>query len=250
MNPYPVAVFFSSCRRAIAAHHKSLRFDVARVFKETGTRLAAHRSAQRAQDQVEASAFNVFQWLKPDENFLSDIFAELLDTEGAHGQGPLFLAELLQISGVPLIEGLEQARARREEGTLLIDNPLRRIDISVLFPRLQFGIGIENKPWASDEVDQVADYVRQMRQRYGERFLFLYWSGHGEMPTSLQPEEREFLERQNRLRVWSYQREVREWLQASRQACRAWKVNWFLDDLLDYLARTFVGAPRPSEEVS
>jgi hypothetical protein len=248
VNADAVTAFFSSCRWALAGHHQHLRSRVTEFTADLGPRLAARREEQQKRDRVEASAFTVFEWIKPDENRLSDIFAELLDAEGTHGQGPLFLGELLRIAGVPWVEGLDQAQAWREEETWLIDNPLRRIDISVEFPRLRFGIGIENKPWASDQPDQVADYVKHLRLRYGERFLFLYWSGQGRVPASLKREERESLERQNQLRVWSYPREVRRWLETSRQACRAARVCWFLDDLLGYLSANFVDRPGHAEE--
>jgi hypothetical protein len=248
VNPDAVADLFSSCRWAIAGHHQNLRSRVTMFHAEVAPSLTRHRTAQREIDRIAASAFTIFEWIRPDENRLSDIFAELLDAEGTHGQGPLFLGELLRIAGVPLIEGLDQARAWREDETWLIDNPLRRIDISVVFPRLQFGIGIENKPWASDQPDQVADYVKHLRLRYGERFLFLYWSGQGKMPSSLKREERESLECRNQLRVWSYRRELRRWLETSRQACRAAKVRWFLDDLLGFLAANFVDKPDHAKE--
>jgi hypothetical protein len=246
MNAATVAALLSTCRFALAGHHQALRLAAARFFVALGGRLAEERARQRARDLVEASAFTVFEWLRPDENRLSDIFAELLDAEGSHGQGSLFLNELLRVAGVPAITGLDEAKAWREEETWLIDNPLRRMDIAVELPG--FGIGIENKPWASDETDQVADYVEYLRRRYGSRFLFLYWSGRGAAPASLTPAERETLERQGRLRVWGYQRELRAWLEASRQACQAEKVRWFLDDLLGYLARTFTGVAALPEE--
>src|SRR5262249_25319412 len=155
--------------------------------------------------------------------------------------GTCFLAQLLRMVGLESLKSMEQARAWREDQTWLIDNQIRRIDITVDFPHLGFGIGIENKPWASDQTDQVADYVKPMRLRYGTRFLFMYWSGHGGMPTSIDRIERETLERENKLRVWSYRRELRQWLQTSRDACQAPKVCWFLDDLLNYLTQNFAG---------
>jgi hypothetical protein len=246
VNADAVASFFSSCHRAITGGRESLRCRVTGFFAQVGPSLAKRRQDQRAKDRVEASVFTVFEWIKPDENRLSDIFADLLDAEGIHGQGELFLAELLRVAGVPLVEGLDQAQAWREDETWLIDNPLRRIDISVDLPR--FGIGIENKPWASDQADQVADYVKHMRLRHGERFLFLYWSGQGSVPSSLGREERETLERRSQLRVWSYNGELREWLEACRRVCQAPKVCWFLSDLLAYLAHTFVGKSGRAED--
>src|SRR5258707_2461673 len=75
VNAAAVAAFFASCRRAVTEHHMHLRSAATTFFAGTGTLLGAHRAAQLARDWVEASAFNVFQWIKPDENCLSDIFA-------------------------------------------------------------------------------------------------------------------------------------------------------------------------------
>jgi hypothetical protein len=246
MNANAVGTFFSSCRDAITQHHMRFRSAATAFFANARTQLGLHRAKQLDRDRTEASAFTVFEWIKPDENCLSDIFANLLDPAlGDHGQGTLFLGELFRVAGIPMVEGLDKAEAWLEEDTWLIDNPLRRIDIVVRLP--SFGIAIENKPWASDQVDQVADYVEYMRRCYGERFAFFYWSGQGAAPTSIMPQERERLERAGRLHIWSYQREVREWLEACRHACQAKKVDWFLTDLLGYLARSFVEMPRPSE---
>ncbi len=46
---------------------------------------------QRLLDQKMATGFNVFDFIDPDENKLSDILAWLLDPKGSHGQNDLFL---------------------------------------------------------------------------------------------------------------------------------------------------------------
>ena len=50
------------------------------------TKLGQYQEAIRAYDLKTASDFNVFSFIRPDENRLSDMFAFLLDPGEAHGQ--------------------------------------------------------------------------------------------------------------------------------------------------------------------
>jgi hypothetical protein len=97
------------------------------------------------------------------------------------------------------------------------------------------GIGIENKPWAGDEPEQVMDYLAYLRSRYGDRYLFIYLSD-GHIPTSISREEWNRLSVANVVRQLSYHGEVTEWLEKCRQQCSADKVRWFLGDLIRFVA--------------
>jgi hypothetical protein len=94
---------------------------------------------------------------------------------------------------------------------------------------------------------RVVDSVHHFTSPNRRPRLTSTWTGHGGVPTSIGRVEREGLERENKLRVWSYRRELRQWLQTSRDACQAPKVRWFMDDLLNYLSQTFAGK-RAAEE--
>ena len=56
-----------------------------------------YKSTKKKFDLNLASAFNVFDFITPDENILSDIIAEIIFPEGDHGQGAVFLKNLLNI---------------------------------------------------------------------------------------------------------------------------------------------------------
>jgi hypothetical protein len=73
--------------------------------------LARAREAKRLADLHDAPDFNVFRYLKQDENLLSDIIADLLDPRGTHGQGPMFLDKFLRAAGMDLRHSLGMARA-------------------------------------------------------------------------------------------------------------------------------------------
>ena len=64
-------------------------------------------------------------------------------------------------------------------------------------------MGIENKPWAIEQTDQIKDYVEHMRAKYGD-FAIVYLSGDGSEPQSIDEQERVKLTRANRLIVFSY----------------------------------------------
>jgi hypothetical protein len=66
-------------------------------FNAVGAELARAREAKRRADLDGAPDFNVFCYLKPDENLLSD----LLDPRGPHGQGALFSA----LAALPAVPG-------------------------------------------------------------------------------------------------------------------------------------------------
>lgn len=52
---------------------------------------------KKSMDVLLAGDFNVFDFISPDENRLSDILAFLLNPGAAHGQGNIFLIHFLNI---------------------------------------------------------------------------------------------------------------------------------------------------------
>jgi hypothetical protein len=118
----------------------------------------------------------VFQLLSPNEPALSRVIADLLDARGSHGQGHLFLNSLLEKAGLPTVRIRDFVRVEREVRTVRTKKENRRIDIVVETPTVV--LGIENKPWAVQQPNQLADYledvqVRGNREGKGSALLFL-----------------------------------------------------------------------------
>ncbi len=136
-----------------------LTHDLERFFDGLHVRLEAADATRRELDRYLGSRFNLLEVLYPDENRLSSLLASLLEPRGGHGQGSKFLESFI---------GLLPARVR-EQNTMLnlttaavnleavITND-RRIDIVISFGK-EFAIGIENKPWALDQKNQLEDYA-------------------------------------------------------------------------------------------
>ena len=120
-------------------------------FSVLHQKLQNYREMKRHMDRFLSTDFNVFEWLTPDKKHLSQIIAGLLDPGGSHGQQRMFLDAFLR---------------RIERGDLLVKQP-RKVDtefpcqggfIDILVDFGDFGIGIENKPWAGDQDEQLRRY--------------------------------------------------------------------------------------------
>jgi hypothetical protein len=118
-----------------------------------------------------ATTFSPFAIFNPDENTLSRVVAELFDPSGSHGQGLLFLNNLLAAIAVPRINRLDVVRVRREAMT----RAHRRIDIVI--ETSGYVIGIENKPWAIQQKDQLRDYLEELKSDLrGRRPILIFLS--------------------------------------------------------------------------
>ena len=213
--------------------------------------------AQAAQEKIDrrlATRFSVFDdffhFIHKKENTLSQIFRSLLDPQGRHGQGSRFLDALLdEISdSVPDSEpprtGLAACRVRTEYGITKTTRAGRgSIDLVVDWPEDGYWLGIENKPWAGEQDDQVENYVEALlheTQQDMKRVLFLYFSGSGEVSTTLPDDEAKAA----RCITMPYRSELGQcsvlgWLRRCRIRCEADRIRWFLMEIEDYIQRSF-----------
>jgi hypothetical protein len=123
--------------------------DLARDLERQMPLLDAKRVGAELYGSPRFTAFGVFH---PGETTLSRLIADLFDPRGLHGQGELFLNELLRDLGCPVVRPDEPVRVRRE--ALTPGN--RRIDLVI--ETRGFLIGMENKPWAGLSPRQLEDY--------------------------------------------------------------------------------------------
>jgi hypothetical protein len=214
----------------------NLKEELARFFSELNFRLELFESVKHKLDVYLASEFNVFSYISPDENRLSDIIAELLNPRGRHGQGEVFLREFLRILGKSMKCG-SRCKVVREQVTDAIPQSQRRIDI--LLEIDGFGVGIENKPWAGEQAEQLSDYHKYLKSKYKDNYLLVYLSGSGGKPQSISPDERQRLEDEGKLKILSYAVGFKAWLIACYKECRAEKIRWFLNDFIDFVERNF-----------
>jgi len=87
-----------------AGRRRVSKSDLKPFFATISHRVDRAEARQRLINKTEATGFNVFEWIAPDENKLSDILAWLIDPDGSHGQGDLFLRSLLERLGFQLVD--------------------------------------------------------------------------------------------------------------------------------------------------
>lgn len=223
--------------------------ELGRFFTAVSHRAERADVQQRRRDKRQATGFNVFDLIEPDENKLSDILADLLNPRGSHGQRDRFLRLLLQQfdlgSGTKLTG---DATVQREAPTHGIQKYLRRMDVLVEAGVL---LAIENKVNSSEQLDQVKDYMEHLRyctQRSHRRGVLIYLTPDGRRPESLERASFDEAEADGSLRCWSYRIQLRGWLEQCRSQCAAQKIRVFLSDFIAYIETTMHREPEPNTE--
>lgn len=157
-------------------------------IEEINALIAQERNIR--QEQLErGERFNIFQILgvtSDEVNTHSSLIAELLNPNGSHGCGDLFLRVFIE--QIPQLNELNlnlthvrtcveysigELSANYDEGG--------RIDI--LIEADNKGIVIENKIYAGDQPKQLLRYHNFAQKRYRENFRLLYLTLHGKNPS-------------------------------------------------------------------
>ena len=263
-----VAIRLASLSTRLASARQSDRDRYESFFTTLGARMDGARAVERELDRLLARRFNALDYLRTDELGLSRIVGDLLDPGGAHGQGACFLARFGELVGPDLWPadravryddlGVRVVRERRTDGGGRLD-----ISIELQAPgRKPACIAIENKPYAADGEAQVVDYLKFLRGRYDRRFLLIYLSGHGGMPSELS------LPRdacKDGLAIMSFcphatageyqgspplrlSFSLSDWLRECRQMCDAERLRWFLREVETFCHRTFGGIVTTASE--
>jgi hypothetical protein len=194
--------------------------------------------------------FNVFDFIAPSENGISDILRDLLDPRGPHGQGDRFLRLFLQSLGLArLLDDTPRVDVYREHLTASIKQDRRRIDlvIEIHSQSKSWAVGIENKPWAIEQDNQLHDYATHLESRFSKQFHLVYLSGDGGEPSTLGEWEKQLGVK--RLHIMPYAKgpagkngvvqSLYEWALEAATHAQADKIRWFLRDLAAWIATNF-----------
>ena len=215
-------------------------------FLSLSKKLQIYQKEKRRWDRFLSTDFNVVsEFIRPDENRLSDIIACLLDANGSHGQQGKFLDAFLkrlfkENQTNPVVElSCDQIQVEREDLTYYNDeNQRRRIDITIDFKddSRDFGIGIENKPWAGEGDGQLAAYYSHLKCKYDSAYL-VFITRDGREPKSINKPKG--LIEEGKLYCLSYRSDILEWIEECQQLCESDKFRWFLRDFRDYIRDEF-----------
>lgn len=228
--------YFERFQMALKSHHIDREYRIRSFFANLNFRLDNYHQSKKLMDVYLSNEFNIFELISPDENKLSDIISDLLDVHGTHGQGDSFLHEFLTISNIS-VTNFSNCKIIRENITTYISHSNRRIDITIDLDDL--GIGIENKPWAIDQTDQIKDYQEHLYKKFNGNFYLVYMTGDGSPPTSIDDELKRNLMNQGKLIMFPYPSLFLKWLKLCKKQCESEKYRWFLRDFIEYIVTNF-----------
>ena len=217
---------------------KQFKKEFDRYFFEVQFLMKIYNKGKKETDLCLASDFNVFNYINPNENGLSNIFTDLLDPNGNHGQRGVFLKEFLNIIDQNEKVALMDCTLVREDVTNYISNNLRRIDITLCFEN-GFVVGIENKPWSTEQDNQLQDYQEHLNKKYGDNWCLVYISGDGSEPISIEENLKEQYIEAGKLVVLNYVEDVVQWLNNCYKECKAEKVRFFIQNFIAYIEKNF-----------
>jgi len=185
-----------------------------------------------------SGAFCMFDFIAPNEVRLSEILAWLLDPQGSHAQGDIFLR--LFCAGQGLTWPMDHAP--RAQVTCEHAAEGRRIDILVTCH--DWLLGIENKFGAADQPHQVRDYLSWLQGVRGGRAMHLvYLTPEKSQPTegSLSAGAYAAATESGLLSLAGYGELARTWLPECRKHCRSPRVTAFIAEFERYIITRIEG---------
>lgn len=218
------------------------------VIKKTD----ALKTAQALYSRQLAPKFNTFDYINTNELGLSQILADLLNPKGRHGQEEEFLKLFIDhclpnitenSKWLSFIEYLEQTKVVIEE-TTWASSTRRRMDIYLECEAdsISYGICIENKPYASDQYEQLKDYAKELDKRKLDHWHLIYLNEHSDTPSkhSIENNELESLIEDDKFSALKFSGLI-DWLQACQVECQNHSVTEFLAQLIKFIQKQFMG---------
>lgn len=220
--------------------------------------IAAFKKAQGLYGRQLAMKFSVFNYINTNELGLSQIIADLLNPQGSHGQQHCFLhlfikhclpAVNLNPNWQPFTENLEGADVTTEEINWKSSSS-RRMDIYVSHKssEINYGICIENKPFASDQYKQLEDYAIELQRRHADNWHIVYLNENTERPSEKSVSKyllEKWLETGNFSSIKFS--DLIGWLKACQLECQNQSVTEFLAQFMKFIQAQFMGIEDMSE---
>ncbi len=196
------------------------------AFKTEALKEARERFADRL-----APDFSIFDYLRTDEMGLSRCIASLLDSPGKHGQKEVFLEAFLEKINWSGNTKIRSVRLEKQA------NGQRRIDIYLQFQNGEI-IGIENKPWAGDQENQLSDYASFIeREAGGKKWLLVYLSNNEPSEYGgIGKEKQKQLKDEGKFVQLDYT-SIIEWLEDCACKSKALIVRLFIEELAKFIRR-------------
>ena len=231
---------------------------VQNLLNEVNSKIQSLETAKSLYSEQLAPDFQVFDFVNTSENGLSWIIANLLNPKGTHGQKTLFLEQFIRIC-LPNIqnntvwqnylENLTQTEVETE-ATTWANRAYRRMDIylSARINSETFGICIENKPYANDQENQLADYFLELENRKLSQKHLVYLCEYGE-PSNYSV-TKDVLESwiKNQLISFVTYSQLVVWPTECKKDCQNHSVTEFLNQFIKFIQKQFMGVDDMNEQ--
>ncbi|MDR2870581.1 MAG: PD-(D/E)XK nuclease family protein [Deferribacteraceae bacterium] len=182
-----------------------------------------------------APEFSLFDHINYGELTISSIIRGLLDPNGTHGQGNLFLCEFLKLLDLDYAD-VKPSIIRCEWS---IGNG--RIDIFIVTDK--YCIAIENKLWAKDQKGQVKDYLEYIKNyNKDKKPLLIYLTieeGREPDKDSIEPNLLETEKCSKNVRIEDYYNFITSWLKQCIAHIEAENVRWYIKEIINFIYKDF-----------
>lgn len=228
-----------------------------KLLKYVTNEIKANDIAKKRYANQLAPNFSVFNYIFTNELMLNKIISDLLSPQGDHGQQEsflnLFLKMLSNNSSYDQYD-IQKSKIYCEEVTFGVKSQ-RRMDILIHIEHLElnnqkFGICIENKPFASDQNNQLIDYAKELNYRYdASHWHIVYLNGHSSEPEENSVDNIQLLEwiEKNKISILGYEN-IADWIKECITYTQNSRVSYFLSEFLKYIQITFLSIDDMAEK--
>lgn len=230
---------------------------VLELLHKAAIKIEGVKEAKRLYGSQIAPDFRIFDYLRDDEMGLSKCIGDLLNPASKHSQGDTYLNLFLSFIDNSIekqnsnnldagVEVIAEIQNFLQWENVVTDNckmklehstpESRRIDIHLQFMSGEV-IGIENKPWAGDQLNQLSDYAKHLKdQAIDKEWLLIYLCNSEPDINSISQDERNKLESQGRILTLTY-KELIDWLQQCINITKANVVRVFIEELIKFIKK-------------
>ncbi|BCD62892.1 hypothetical protein NitYY0826_C1778 [Nitratiruptor sp. YY08-26] len=227
-----LANFFQNAQEQYESYYITYEKNLKRFFQKVLFEYKLYKKVKREIDRYLSTDFNFIDIISPDENKISTLLKILLEPNGIHGQGSLFLElflkQLKDLSKRDLFCSTESVVIATEKST----DENRRIDIVIEFN--DFIIAIENKPWADEQDEQLEAYYNYLERRKKD-FLLIFLAGTKRDPISISQKHKN----SDNFFNTTYKELLVPWLKECYKNCESQKMKFFVKDFQEWIERNF-----------
>ena len=233
--------------------------DVKTLLEEVTKKIETLHTAQTLYSRQLSPKFNIFDYINTNEMGLSNIIADLLNPDGNHAQQDVFLRLFIKHCLPTLekrpnwqdfIDNLKDTTVKVEEITWA-SNTRRRMDIYLhcTTKTQTYGICIENKPYASDQQNQLKDYALELEKRHKDAWHIVYLSEFNNHPSqhSVDIDTLDNWITNNKFTGLQFSQLI-DWLKECQLECQNHSVTEFIGQLVKFIQQKFMGIEDMNEE--